>query len=230
MGAIGVALAATTHGWGLLNNVDLPGWLAVMLCVVMLDLLIYLQHVLFHALPILWRLHLVHHADLDVDATTGVRFHPLEVLLSLGIKIGAVVLLGVPALSVLLFEILLNATSIFNHGNVRLPGWLDRILRLIVVTPEMHRIHHSILSRETNSNFGFNLPWWDYLFGTYRFRPAAGHERMTVGLERYRDKRRADQLHWMLLLPFLDSMTSTADRLPQLAESPGPHQSTAKVD
>jgi sterol desaturase/sphingolipid hydroxylase (fatty acid hydroxylase superfamily) len=203
LGAIGAAELAERWGWGLFNTTAGPGWLAVILSVVILDLLIYWQHVLFHAVPLLWRLHLVHHADLDFDATTGVRFHPIEILLSLAIKMGAVLLLGVPALAVLLFEILLNATAMFNHGNVRLPAGLDRLLRLIVVTPDMHRVHHSVQMRETNSNFGFNLPWWDYLFGTYRAQPAEGHESMTIGLEQVRDERHANRLHWMLLLPFL---------------------------
>ena len=174
----------------------------MVLSVVALDLVIYLQHVLFHAVPLLWRLHMVHHADLDFDTTTGVRFHPIEILLSLGIKAAAVVLLGAPAVAVLIFEVLLNATSLFNHGNVRLPAWLDRLLRLVVVTPEMHRVHHSVHPRETNSNFGFNLPWWDFLFGTYKAQPADGHEGMTVGLAQFRDER-VERLHWMLLLPFL---------------------------
>jgi sterol desaturase/sphingolipid hydroxylase (fatty acid hydroxylase superfamily) len=203
LGAVGLALLAAERGWGVLNNVSLPAWLAVFLSVVALDLVIYLQHVLFHAVPLLWRLHMVHHADLDFDATTGVRFHPLEILLSLGIKLGAVALLGAPALAVLLFEVLLNATALFNHGNVRLPRWLDRALRLVVVTPEMHRVHHSVIPRETNSNFGFNLPWWDWLFGTYRAQPAKGHEGMVIGLEQVRDERVADRLHWMLALPLL---------------------------
>ena len=203
LGAVGMALLAEERGWGLFANVAVPGWLAVVLSVVLLDLVIYLQHVLFHAVPLLWRLHMVHHADLDFDVTTGVRFHTLEILLSLGIKMGAVVLLGTPALAVLIFEVLLNATSMFSHGNVRLPGWLDRVLRLVLVTPEMHRVHHSARPRETNSNFGFNLPWWDYLLGTYRAQPAEGHEGMTIGLTQLRDERRADRLHWMLVLPFL---------------------------
>jgi sterol desaturase/sphingolipid hydroxylase (fatty acid hydroxylase superfamily) len=203
LGAVGMALLAAERGWGVFNNVPVPAWLAVALAVVALDLVIYLQHVMFHAVPLLWRLHRVHHADLDFDATTGVRFHPVEILLSLGIKLGAVTLLGAPALGVLLFEVLLNATSLFNHGNVRLPVWLDRVLRLLVVTPEMHRVHHSVRPRETNSNFGFNLPWWDYLLGTYRAQPAEGHENMTVGLTQFRDERVADRLHWMLVLPFL---------------------------
>jgi sterol desaturase/sphingolipid hydroxylase (fatty acid hydroxylase superfamily) len=203
LGAVSAAVLAEERGWGVLNNLALPAWLSVVLSVVVLDLVIYLQHVMFHAVPLLWRLHMVHHADLDFDATTGVRFHTLEILLSLVIKLAAVVLLGAPALAVLLFEVLLNATSVFNHGNVRLPAWLDRLLRLFVVTPEMHRVHHSILPRETNSNFGFNLPWWDFLFGTYKAQPADGHERMTIGLEQFRDQKRADRLHWMLLLPFV---------------------------
>jgi sterol desaturase/sphingolipid hydroxylase (fatty acid hydroxylase superfamily) len=202
LSAMSVALLAQQRGWGLFNNVTLPAWAVVTLAVVALDLIIYLQHVMFHAVPLLWRLHLVHHADLDFDATTGVRFHPLEILLSLGIKLGAVVLLGAPALSVLLFEVLLNATSVFNHGNVRLPAWLDRVLRLVLVTPEMHRVHHSVIPRETNSNFGFNLPWWDFLFGTYRAQPAEGHEGMTIGLAEYREGW-VCWLHWMLLLPFV---------------------------
>jgi sterol desaturase/sphingolipid hydroxylase (fatty acid hydroxylase superfamily) len=203
LGAVGVALLAAERGWGVLNNLALPAWLAVVLAAVALDLVIYLQHVMFHAVPRLWRVHRVHHADLDFDATTGVRFHPVEILLSLGIKTAAVTLLGAPALGVLLFEVLLNATSLFNHGNVRLPAWLDRVLRLLVVTPEMHRVHHSTNPRETNSNFGFNLPWWDYLLGTYRAQPAEGHEGMAIGLEEFRDEYVADRLPGMLALPFV---------------------------
>jgi sterol desaturase/sphingolipid hydroxylase (fatty acid hydroxylase superfamily) len=203
LGAMGVALLAHERGWGLFNNIALPEWPAAALSVVLLDLAIYLQHVLFHAVPLLWRLHMVHHADLDFDVTTGVRFHVLEILLSMLIKMAVVILLGAPVMGVLVFEVLLNATSMFGHGNVRLPAWLDRVLRLFVVTPEMHRVHHSVHVRETNSNFGFNLPWWDFLFGTYKDQPADGHEGMTVGLEQFRDARRADRLHWMLLLPFI---------------------------
>jgi sterol desaturase/sphingolipid hydroxylase (fatty acid hydroxylase superfamily) len=203
--AIAVAETAAENDWGLFHNLAAPDWLAVLFSVVALDLAIYLQHVMFHAVPVLWRLHMVHHADLDFDATTGVRFHTIEILLSLGIKAAAVVLLGAPALAVLIFEVLLNATSMFNHGNVRLPGWLDRLLRLLLVTPEMHRVHHSVLPRETNSNFGFNLPWWDFLFGTYRPQPAAGHENMTIGLAQLRDER-VEQLHWMLALPFIGDL------------------------
>jgi sterol desaturase/sphingolipid hydroxylase (fatty acid hydroxylase superfamily) len=202
VGAIGMALLAEERGWGLFHNVSLPDWLTVAFSVVALDLTIYLQHVLFHAVPVLWRLHMVHHADLDFDVTTGVRFHTIEILLSMLIKMAAVVFLGAPAVAVLTFEVVLNGTSMFNHGNVRLPAWLDRVLRLVVVTPEMHRVHHSIHPWETNSNFGFNLPWWDLLLGTYRAQPAEGHEGMTIGLEQFRDSR-VERLHWMLALPFL---------------------------
>jgi sterol desaturase/sphingolipid hydroxylase (fatty acid hydroxylase superfamily) len=203
LSVVGVALLAEEHGWGLLNNIALPAWLAVALAVVALDLVIYWQHVMFHAVPLLWRLHMVHHADLDFDATTGVRFHPIEIILSLGLKSGAAILVGAPALAVLVFEVLLNGTSLFNHGNVRLPAWIDRVLRLVVVTPEMHRVHHSVVVRETNSNFGFNLPWWDYLFGTYKAQPAAGHEGMTIGLAYLRDEGQVEGLPGLLLLPFV---------------------------
>ena len=202
-GAVGLALAAEERKWGGFHTVALPLWVEVVLAVVALDLVIYLQHVLFHAVPLLWRLHRVHHADLDFDATTGVRFHPIEILLSMGVKVAAVVLLGAPAVAVRLFEVLLNATSVFNHGNVRLPGWLDRALRWVIVSPDMHRVHHSAAPRETNSNFGFNLAWWDYLFGTYRAQPARGHEGMVIGLEQVRDEATADRLPGMLLLPFV---------------------------
>ncbi|HEY7662914.1 MAG TPA: sterol desaturase family protein, partial [Xanthobacteraceae bacterium] len=180
--AAGLALVAEDRGIGLLNTVALPATVAVAVAVVLLDLAIYLQHVLFHAVPALWRLHRMHHADLEFDVSTGVRFHPIEILLSMVIKLAVVAALGTPALAVLIFEVLLNATSMFNHGNVRLPEKLDRVLRWIVVTPEMHRVHHSIAVREANSNFGFNLPWWDRLFGTYRAEPEAGHLGMTIGI------------------------------------------------
>jgi len=199
--AVGLALVAEARGWGLFHALDLPAWASVPLAVAALDFAIYLQHVLFHAVPALWRLHRMHHADLDIDVTTGARFHPIEILLSMGIKLGVVAVLGTPAVAVLAFEVLLNATSMFNHSNVRIPIWLDRVLRWIVVTPDMHRVHHSIVARETNSNFGFNLPWWDRLFGTYRDQPAAGHETMTIGIEQFRDPRELG-LDRMLLQPF----------------------------
>jgi len=185
--AVGVALIATTRGWGLIAMLGLPAWAAVVVGVIALDLVIYTQHVVFHHVPVLWRLHRMHHADLDIDVSTGVRFHPLEILLSLAIKMAAVLALGVPALAVLLFEVLLNATSMFNHSNVALPPRLEPIARWLVVTPQMHQVHHSIERAETDSNFGFNLPWWDRLFGTYRAKPAAGEERMTIGLPIFRN-------------------------------------------
>ncbi|HEY4774010.1 MAG TPA: sterol desaturase family protein [Xanthobacteraceae bacterium] len=199
--AVGVALLAETQGWGLLNVLAVPAWAAVVGAVAVLDLAIYLQHVLFHAVPALWRLHRMHHADLEFDVSTGLRFHPIEIVLSMVIKFAVIAALGAPALAVLIFEVLLNATSMFNHGNVRIPAPLDRVLRWFVVTPDMHRVHHSILVRETNSNFGFNLPWWDRLFGTYRAQPAAGHEAMTIGVDAFRNPRELG-LDRMLLQPF----------------------------
>jgi sterol desaturase/sphingolipid hydroxylase (fatty acid hydroxylase superfamily) len=198
--AVGTAYLGEARGWGMLPGIGLSGWPAVAVALVVLDLAVYLQHVLFHAVPALWRLHRMHHADLDFDVTTGNRFHPLEILLSLGWKLAIVVALGAPAASVLAFEVLLNATAMFNHGNVRMPGRLDRRLRWLLVTPDMHRVHHSIVPAETNSNFGFNLPWWDRLLGTYRPAPAAGHERMTIGLEQFRDPGEL-RLDRMLLQP-----------------------------
>jgi len=201
LSAVGLALLAESRGWGLLNNWPLPGWLAVLLSVVVLDLVIYLQHVMFHAVPALWRLHRMHHADLEFDVTTGSRFHPVEIALSMVIKLTVVAALGAPAVAVLIFEVLLNATAMFNHSNVRLPLPLDRLLRWIVVTPDMHRVHHSVTVGETNSNFGFNLPWWDRLLGTYRDQPAAGHDGMVIGVSDIRDP--AEQgLGRMLTQPF----------------------------
>jgi sterol desaturase/sphingolipid hydroxylase (fatty acid hydroxylase superfamily) len=199
--AVGVALRGEAAGWGLFSLTDWPYWLKVAAGVVVLDLAIYLQHVMFHAVPTLWRLHRMHHADLDIDVTTGVRFHPIEILLSLGIKIAVVAAFGIPALAVLIFEVLLNATSMFSHSNVRLPRRFDAVLRWLVVTPDMHRVHHSIDPAETNTNFGFNFPLWDRLFGTYRPQPAAGHRGMTIGIEQFRDPAEL-RLDRMLTQPF----------------------------
>ncbi len=199
--AVSLALLGAQRGRGLLNNLSLPGWSAIVALVVLLDLAIYLQHVMCHAVPALWRVHRMHHADLDFDVTTGARFHPLEIVISMLIKFGAVAALGASALGVLIFEVLLNATSMFNHGNVYLPPKLDRYLRWLLVTPDMHRVHHSIAVEETNSNFGFNLPWWDRLLGTYRAQPAAGHDGMTIGIEQFRAAREL-WLDRMLLQPF----------------------------
>ena len=220
--AVGFAELCEQRDWGMLGLLDLPHWAAIALGALALDLVIYLQHVLFHAVPALWRLHRMHHADLDVDVTTGARFHPVEILLSMAIKLAAIAAVGAPALSVLIFEILLNATSMFNHGNIRLPGALDGALRWIMVTPDMHRVHHSILAYETNSNFGFNMPWWDRLFGTYRAQPSEGHERMTLGLAQFREPRE-QRLDRMLTQPFRDA---TADASID-DHHPGPPSSAA---
>jgi sterol desaturase/sphingolipid hydroxylase (fatty acid hydroxylase superfamily) len=198
---VGLAMFSEARGFGLFNTIALPAWVGVLASVVILDLAIYLQHVLFHAVPALWRLHRMHHADLEFDVSTGLRFHPIEILLSMLIKLAVVAVLGAPALAVLIFEVLLNSTSMFNHANVRIPPGIDRVLRWLVVTPDMHRVHHSILARETNSTFGFNLPWWDRLFGTYRAQPAAGHEAMTIGIDQFRDSRELG-LDRMVLQPF----------------------------
>jgi sterol desaturase/sphingolipid hydroxylase (fatty acid hydroxylase superfamily) len=200
--AVGVAAIAADGRWGLLNNLSLPFWATLVAALLALDLAIYLQHVMFHAVPLLWRFHRMHHADLDFDVTTGARFHPVEILLSMGLKLAVVAALGAPVLAVLTFEIALNATSMFNHGNVALPPAIDRVLRSFVVTPDMHRVHHSIRREETNSNFGFNLPWWDRLFGTYRAQPVDGHEAMTIGLDSFRDPREL-RLDRMLVQPFV---------------------------
>jgi len=187
--AVGLAGLAEAKGWGLFNVLDLPLWVEVIAAVLILDLAIYLQHVLFHAVPGLWRLHRMHHADLDLDATTGLRFHPVEILLSMAIKLAVVGAIGAPPVAVLAFEVILNATSLFNHGNVRLPPAVDHVLRLVLVTPDMHRVHHSSNPRETNSNFGFSVPWWDRLLGTYVAQPAKGHEGMEIGIEQFRTER-----------------------------------------
>ena len=198
---IGVALYADAQGWGLLNMIALPFWLSVLLAFLVLDFAIWLQHLLFHVIPVLWRLHQVHHADRDIDVSTALRFHPIEILLSLVWKFAFVVVFGAPALAVFLFEAVLNAAALFNHANVRLPLWLDRILRLAIVTPDMHRVHHSVVRGETNSNYGFNLSIWDRAFRTYVAEPEAGHEGMTIGLGSYQSEK-PGQLLWSLLLPF----------------------------
>lgn len=198
--AVQLAIVVNEKGWGIFHAGGLPYWLTVVLSIVILDFIIYLQHVMFHAVPTLWRLHMVHHADLDYDLTTGMRFHPIELLISMLIKFSAIVVLGAPALSVIFFEIILNGMAMFNHGNFYLPLGLDRILRLFLVTPDMHRVHHSVFPSETNSNYGFNLSWWDRLMGTYRAQPRLGHTEMTIGLNQFRDPSKLN-LWWMLILP-----------------------------
>jgi sterol desaturase/sphingolipid hydroxylase (fatty acid hydroxylase superfamily) len=202
LAAAGMAAFAAANGWGLLNYFQVPVWLAVPIAVIAMDFVIWLQHVMVHAVPALWRLHRVHHADLDYDVTTGSRFHPIEIGLSMLIKFATIAVLGPPVLAVVIFEVLLNATAMFNHGNIRLPRSLDRVLRWFVVTPDMHRVHHSIEDDESNSNFGFNLPWWDRLFGTYKDQPRAGHAAITIGISDHRDPKEVARLGGMLLLPF----------------------------
>lgn len=202
--AVGLAVLGEEKGFGIFNIIEMPFWLAMFLSVLAMDFAIYLQHVIFHAIPALWRLHMMHHADLDFDVTTGARFHPIEIIFSMLIKLGVVIMLGPPAVAVMVFEVLLNATAMFNHGNVRMPVALDGVLRWFVVTPDMHRVHHSHLAPETNSNFGFNLPWWDRLFGTYWPQPAEGHEEMIIGLDQFEEPKR-NTLPWMLALPFIGS-------------------------
>jgi sterol desaturase/sphingolipid hydroxylase (fatty acid hydroxylase superfamily) len=199
--AVGAAGLAEVHGWGLFHQFETPFWLAFIASLLLLDLIIYAQHVVFHKVPVLWRLHRMHHTDLDFDVTTALRFHPLEIVLSMLIKLAVVILLGAPAAAVMVFEVILNATAMFNHGNVGLPHNLDQRLRWLLVTPDMHRVHHSVRVEETDSNFGFNLPWWDRLFGTYRDQPREGHTGMTIGLEYFRDQR-ATGLYGLLLQPF----------------------------
>jgi sterol desaturase/sphingolipid hydroxylase (fatty acid hydroxylase superfamily) len=200
--AVQLALWAGQKGWGIFNAVDLPYSLVIVLSITILDFIIYLQHVMFHAVPTLWRLHMVHHADLDYDLTTGIRFHPIEILGSMVVKFSSIVVLGTPALAVILFEVILNGLAMFNHGNFFIPLGLDRVLRLFVVTPDMHRVHHSVFPSETNSNYGFNLSWWDRIMGTYRAQPRLGHQGMTIGLNQFRDPSKLT-LPWMLILPFV---------------------------
>ena len=199
--AAGLALMASDRGWGLLNQVEMPFDITILLSVLVLDMAIYFQHRMFHALPLLWRLHRMHHADLEFDVSTGLRFHPIEVLLSMAIKMLIVLLIGAPALAVLVFEILLSTSSLFNHGNVRLPHKLDRWLRFILVTPDMHRVHHSILKRETDSNFGFCVSWWDRWFRTYIDQPEKGQLGMRIGIENFRTENDFG-LGKMLIQPF----------------------------
>jgi sterol desaturase/sphingolipid hydroxylase (fatty acid hydroxylase superfamily) len=208
--AVALAAHAGGQGWGLLNQVALPVWVAIPVAVLVLDLAIYLQHIVYHVVPVLWRFHRMHHADLDFDVTTGIRFHPLSILLSALIKLAIVLAIGPPVIAVLIFEVLLNATSMFNHSNLKIPKSVDRLLRKLVVTPDMHRVHHSTDGAEMNRNFGFNFPWWDRLFGTYLDQPALGHDNMIVGLEQFR--ARGDLgLGRMLIQPFVGDSTGDPD-------------------
>ncbi len=208
--AVGMAAFTSAQGWGVFNYFDVPFWLAVAVTVIAMDLFIYLQHVMVHAVPMFWRLHRVHHADLDFDVTTGVRFHPFEIILSMLIKFAIIIVLGAPVVAVVIFEVILNAMAMFNHSNIRLPLGLDRVLRALVVTPDMHRVHHSVEDDEANSNFGFNLSLWDRLFGTYRAQPRGGHEGMTIGIHTYRTPREVSRLDGLLFLPFRGKISEYA--------------------
>lgn len=198
--AVGAAMDAGSQGWGLFNALDWPVWIEVTLCILILDLAIWTQHLVTHKVPVLWRLHRVHHADVDMDVTTAIRFHPIEIALSMLLKIGLVYLLGPSALAVILFEIILNGTAMFNHANLRLPQAVDKMVRLVLVTPDMHRVHHSVHRDQHDSNYGFALSIWDRLFGTYIAQPREGHDDMQVGLA-WQDDRPA-RLGWSLKLPF----------------------------
>jgi sterol desaturase/sphingolipid hydroxylase (fatty acid hydroxylase superfamily) len=198
---VGMAGLAMAEGWGIFNMLDVPRWLTIAMVILILDLVIYLQHRCFHRVPLFWRFHRMHHTDLDLDVSTGNRFHPIEILVSLIIKLAAVALLGAPAVAVVIFEVALNASSLFNHANLRIPVGVDSWLRLLVVTPDMHRVHHSIIPRETDSNFGFNLPWWDRLLNTYCDQPHDGHIGMIIGLKEFRDEQKLG-LASLLMLPF----------------------------
>lgn len=200
--AVGVAQKAQMNGWGLLNQISIHGVIAFCVGFVVLDLVIYFQHVMFHAIPLLWRLHMMHHADLDIDLTTGLRFHPIEIILSMVLKMAVIVALGPPVMAVVTFEVLLNGMAMFNHGNITIPTKLDKWLRWLVVTPDMHRVHHSVIIRELNSNYGFNLSVWDRLFGTYWSQPQKGHTDMVIGLSQFRDAKKLT-LPWLLILPII---------------------------
>ena len=208
--AVGMAAFTSEQGWGLLSYYELNPTLAIILSVIALDLVIYLQHVMVHAVPVLWRLHRVHHADLDYDLTTGARFHTLEIILSMLIKFATIIVLGPPIVAVVIFEVLLNAMAMFNHGNIRLPKSIDKVIRLLIVTPDMHRVHHSIEDDEANSNFGFNLSVWDRLFGTYRDQPRSGHEGMTIGIRKFRELKQATWLTGLLTMPFKGKISDYA--------------------
>jgi sterol desaturase/sphingolipid hydroxylase (fatty acid hydroxylase superfamily) len=199
--AVGIAILAMVYGWGLLNLVEMPVWVHVLISVILLDLAVYWQHVASHKIPIIWALHKMHHADRDIDATTGIRFHPLEIVLSMAYKMLIVLILGPHVVGVILFEVILNGSAMFNHANFRLPLWLDKVLRLLFVTPDMHRVHHSVIARETNSNYGFNLSIWDRIFGSYIDQPKEGHDNMTIGLPEYQTDK-PSHLLWCLILPF----------------------------
>ncbi len=205
---LGMATFASEHRWGLFNYYEIAIFPAMIISIIIMDFVIYLQHVMVHAVPALWRIHCVHHADPDYDVTTGARFHPLEIILSMMIKFSIILVLGPPLVAVILFEVILNGLAMFNHGNVGLPRTVERPLRYLIVTPDMHRVHHSIEADEANTNFGFNLSCWDRLFGTYRDQPRAGHQQMDIGIRTFRDTKRCARLPGMLAMPFYGRPTA----------------------
>lgn len=207
MAATGMALFAADHGWGFFNYYDFNPLVEIIIAIIFMDFIIYLQHVLVHAVPALWRLHRVHHADLDYDVTTGSRFHPIEIIISMLIKLATIVVLGPAVVAVIIFEVLLNGMAMFNHGNIGLPKIIDNFLRYFIVTPDMHRVHHSIEDDETNSNFGFNLSCWDRLFGTYREQPRKGQTGMEIGIKGFTTTQQASWLHGLLIMPFAGKMS-----------------------
>lgn len=213
LSAVAAASFASQRGWGILNQLEWPVWLEYFIVVVLMDMVIYWQHVASHHVPVLWRLHQVHHADHDLDASSGLRFHPIEISFSMVLKCITVVLMGAPPESVILFEIVLNGCAVFNHSNVKLPIWMDRVLRLFVVTPDMHRVHHSVERDETNSNYGFNIPWWDRLFGTYRAQPRGEHQHLKLGLPEYPDSGQTIPFLSMLLMPWKKQPASVESKL-----------------
>jgi len=197
-----VAEISIARGWGLFNIIDAGFWPSFVLSFLLMDLVIYGQHVITHKIPLLWRIHRLHHTDLDFDVTTALRFHPFEIILSMFVKFFFIALFGAPVVAVIVFEILLNISSMFNHSNIRIPANIDRLLRFFIVTPDMHRVHHSVIKVETNSNYGFNIPWWDYIFRTYRPQPSAGHTKMKIGLNEFQGDK-VVFLHWLLIQPFV---------------------------
>ena len=227
--AVGVAAFATEHQWGLFHYYDVSMFFVIILSIIAMDFIVYLQHVLVHAVPGLWRLHRVHHADKDYDLTTGARFHPLEIIVSMLIKFSTIIVLGAPVIAVVIFEIILNGMAMFNHGNIKLPDKIDKMLRRLVVTPDMHRVHHSVEDDETNSNFGFNLSLWDRLFGTYREQPRAGQEGMTIGIHHFNDDKDVTWITGMMILPFKGKVTDYTINRRQWAEpNPKPENNIVK--
>ncbi|WP_349359784.1 sterol desaturase family protein [Stappia sp.] len=229
MAAVGVALWASTNGYGLFAVADVPLWLAAVLGFVILDFAVWAEHWASHKIPLLWRIHKMHHADPDIDVTTALRFHPLEIVISMAWKAAVVLAFGIPVMAVLVFEVVLNGAAMFNHANVKLPAALDRVLRLVIVTPDMHRVHHSVIRRETDSNYGFNLSIWDRLFRTYTDQPSKGHLGMTIGLNEYQSAA-PTRYWWCLALPFRPAAATAGEEAATCAEKPSGNTPSVKTD